>query len=283
MDLKELLKTFPKEFEELKIFRNYLIFQIKVLEEFFFPFQANDKNSRIFNLIFLLERISSECKAVVNLLPGGFVSESYILARSTLEKSINYCYLLVCDEEEYKNYMDYSKQKMVRSFYSKERAFGHLGIKKELPDIALLSSYHPLKKFTGPRGGEKTRWTEKNLEDRIKKVQEIVDNFTSQIYLVALNYIYEDASESLHGTLYGAIFHTGIFGAASSAKEGYRFLIGLGMNLCMLLGLIINEILVVTDHDVKIPEIVKSSQENYSKTIGKLYKNGNLPKGEGIK
>ena len=51
----------------------------------------------------------------INLLAvNNFLSESYMLARALLEKSINYMYLLVCEEEEYQKYLNYTKQKGYR-------------------------------------------------------------------------------------------------------------------------------------------------------------------------
>jgi len=42
------------------------------------------------------------------------LNECYILARSFLERLINYTYLLSCDEEEYSRYLAYTKQKAYR-------------------------------------------------------------------------------------------------------------------------------------------------------------------------
>jgi hypothetical protein len=63
-------------------------------------------------------------------------------------------------------------------------------------------------KFTSERGREKTRWTSVSLPDRAAVVEAKLGN--TGLFMSLLT-IYADASEALHGTLYGAAFHLGAY------------------------------------------------------------------------
>ena len=73
-------------------------------------------------------------------------------------------------------------------------------------------------KFTSERGREKTRWTNTSLPERAAAIEA---ELGSTGLFVSLLTIYGDASEALHGTLYGAIFHLGAydFGSAPHDQE----------------------------------------------------------------
>lgn len=66
-------------------------------------------------------------------------------------------------------------------------------------------------KFTSDRGREKTRWTNISLPDRAAVIEAKLGN--TGLFMSLLT-IYADASEALHGTLYGAVFHLGAYQAS---------------------------------------------------------------------
>ncbi len=73
----------------------------------------------------------------------------------------------------------------------------------ELPSAIMAA----VAKFTSERGREKTRWTNVPLPDRAAVIEA---KLGSTGLFMSLLTIYADASEALHGTLYGAIFHLGV-------------------------------------------------------------------------
>ena len=63
-------------------------------------------------------------------------------------------------------------------------------------------------KFTSDSGREKTRWTNVSLPNRAAVIEA---KLSGTGLFISLLTIYGDASEALHGTLYGAIFHLGAY------------------------------------------------------------------------
>jgi DNA-binding transcriptional regulator/RsmH inhibitor MraZ len=145
--------------------------------------------------------------------PQYFLSECTILGRAFIEKIINFCYLLVCDNDEFERFMKYTVQKSYRKLdrsvivgtsKMQMKFSGSIDINRN----RLLQE--SLKEFTGPKGREITRWTKVKLEDRIRIITE-KSKLKGGVFMLNLLNIYEDASEALHGTLYGCAFHIGAF------------------------------------------------------------------------
>ena len=138
-------------------------------------------------------------------------NQTYVIARALVERCTNYCYLLLCDEREFTDYVDYSLNKagrrIDRSIVVDGEVKARVGLKDgtvELPP----QIQQAIAKFTSERGREKTRWTNVSLPERAAAVEVRVG--ASGLFM-ALLAIYADASEALHGTLYGALFHLGVY------------------------------------------------------------------------
>ena len=104
-----------------------------------------------------------------------FYAEAVMLARSFIEKIINFCYLLVCDKDEYAKFRKYNIQKPYRklertiSIGNEEIKIAYQG-KDDYSDNAELKD--ALDTFTSSKGKEITRWTTKSVNDRIKTLKE---------------------------------------------------------------------------------------------------------------
>jgi len=73
--------------------------------------------------------------------------------------------------------------------------------------------------FTSEKGKPKTRWTSQPLSEMLQSIADI-GKVEIGYLMFAILWIYDDASEALHGTLYGSTFHVGIFhGKIPSSKE----------------------------------------------------------------
>ena len=81
-----------------------------------------------------------------------------------------------------------------------------------------------------------------------------------------MNKIYEDASENIHGTLFGATFHTGIMFGKRKEDQSRKYQIGLGFTLYMLLGLLIEGILYVVCTIIPADELLNKSCKYFRKT-----------------
>ncbi len=196
--------------------QKYYVKQVLITKELYeYQFNEWDKftGKRIQSLYHLLMSIYITGNAINLLAVNNFLGESYMLARALLEKLINYMYLIVCEEEEYQKYLNYTKQKgyriLNRSFVVGER-------KAELKwsGSVDLDKYPELREavnqFTSEKGKVITRWSSLSVAERLNVIRDRARIKIEGLMLSMLG-IYDDASEALHGTLYGSAFHFGFF------------------------------------------------------------------------
>jgi|GEM_PF-1744421 hypothetical protein len=277
MEMNEIVAAAreTKEWKQFVVNVVYFKAQLDIIGKLLDTKKAEIKSSRMTDSSILLFGIRSSGNAIINLIGHDFVGECYVLGRAFLEKSINFCYLSICDLEEYYKHLDWSSQKILRSLYSKQRMYETLNVKIPMPDISVFAERNEVKQFMTKRGGEKHNWTEIPLHERIKIVKEKVPKFIGELFFVTYNLIYEDASEYVHGTFYGETFHTGILYGAKDPAVAYTYLMGLSSNLCFMLGLISNEVLRVVNVYVPIPDLIAESEANYAKRGDVLESKGN--------
>lgn len=222
------MMTSQKEFGADKStgrFFDFFMSQLALLEKLYQHQFTNLKHlddARVGKLYPLLFSIHHTGISISLLSSHLHINECYILARSFLERLITYIYLLSCDESEYSRYISYTKQKgyrvLNRSFVAGDSEVrlkwsGIIDLEKE-PDLK-----EAVNTFTSEKGKPKTRWTSQSLS---KMIQSIASRGKLEIgyMMLAILWIYEDASEALHGTLYGSTFHIGTFiGKIPSSKE----------------------------------------------------------------
>lgn len=263
------IAIFDRYYEKNKRFESYFIAQSRLIFELIKYIDGHGKPNRLDKLDLLLFSLATNGQAIVNLIKGGFIPESYLISRSFFEKCVNYCYLNVCDKEEYENQLSWSLQKRIRALYTKKKAYKNIDEEIPLPDISELLKYdYHLGKFTGKKGGEKPNWTKLSLYDRINYIKNEVDIFTHETYLLAMNVIYENASESIHGTIYGATFHTGIlYGIKETSEESMQRLVVLGTELFCFLGFLINGLIEVTSTIIPADELLKKAKDNFNNEL----------------
>ncbi|MFH1509508.1 MAG: DUF5677 domain-containing protein [bacterium] len=177
-------------------------------------FKKSPKHERVKKILVAIGSLLSTVGALERLSEDDrFYNASVMIARGYFEGVVNICYLLTCSDDEFNNYYLYTIQKAYRRLDQEFKA-GDQKIKLEYSgkkepkkgselDIAL-------KKFTTKKGKEIRRWTNTSIPERIKIIGE---NSESNIghFLIYQTLYYTDASESLHGSLYGFLFHTGVF------------------------------------------------------------------------
>lgn len=212
--------------------QKYYVKQVLLTKEVYeYQFDEWEKiaGKRIQSLYHLLMSIYITGNAINLLGVNNFLSESYMLARALLEKLINYMYLLVCEEEEYQKYLNYTKQKGYRIL---NRSFVVGEQKAELKwsgsvDLDKNSELREaVNQFTSEKGKVITRWTSLSIAERLNVIRDKAKMKIEGLMLSTLG-IYDDASEALHGTLYGSVFHFGFFEGKIPAKvedlaETYR-------------------------------------------------------------
>lgn len=243
--------------------------QLSLLEKLYQYQFTNLKHldsTRIGNIYLLLFSIWNTGKSIDLLVRYKHVNESYILGRSFLERLITYTYLIFCDEEEYLRYLAYTKQKQYRVLNRKFVAGDSEAILKWSGSID-LKKYPDLKQavdiFTSEKGKPKTRWTSQTLS---KMLQSIASKGAIEIsyLMLAILWIYDDASEALHGTLYGSIFHIGLFqGRIPSSKEELNQELNKRFSALLLsLGTCMHTLIQSFNHVEEIKTILSESTDN---------------------
>jgi hypothetical protein len=150
------------------------------------------------------------------------VNQCYIISRALLERVINLSYLLYASDDEYNSFVDYTKNKAARSLSRKIEIEGQKKVSLEFSSdgYELPQDYKDaVDKFTSTKGREIPRWTKLNIDKRA----DFLDNKSGKNLLMHVLMIYGDASEALHGTLYGALFHFGFYNPSSRPTDKSEF------------------------------------------------------------
>jgi len=251
--------------------------QLALLERLY-QYQFTDlkhlDGTRLGNLYPLLFSIWHTGTSVSLLAMHQHINECYILGRSVLERMVNYTYLIFCDEAEYSRYLAYTKQKGYRVL-NRSFAAGDAEVRLKWSGIIDLEKEPDLKQavdmFTSEKGKPKTRWTSKPLSEML---QSIASGGKVEIgYLMfAILWIYDDASEALHGTLYGSTFHIGTFhGKIPSSKEELRRTWNQQFSaLFLTLGTCMHTLIQSFNRVVAIEDILSCSKDNLNRISGVL-------------
>jgi len=196
-----------------------------------------------------------------------FSAECVVLARGFLEKVINYCYLIVCDKDEYDRFLKHTIQKSYRRLDRKIFLDGReiritWGTKIDTESDQVLKE--ALSEFTSPGGKEKTHWTKVNLLDRIKIICD-KSKLKPEPFLMHTLVIYEDASEAIHGTLYGCSFHTGAYDPSIDKKDPKKIKENINKNLTLLLwqlGIAFHQLILLLNEKNDLKTQQATSQKN---------------------
>lgn len=206
-----------------------------------------------------------------------FTSESVMLSRAFMEKIINFCYVSICDEKEYRAFILHPIYKHYHNVGSVQREddidFDNLEEyaktrkekQKEFKNFLIVQE--ALEMFSETK--RNLNWTKKRLDERIeviKKWGKLLDVF---FLLSKLNY-YSDASEALHGSLYGCTYGIGVFDPDFDRdkpdeleKKLYK------ENACVLLdlGILTHEAFTLISYSTDIKEIWEHSYNNRGQAL----------------
>lgn len=167
---------------------------------------------RLHQLYPLLLGVGSTGASILHLLESGFPNEATMLFRAFLERVHNFNFALIGPDSEFEAFVAYSKQKGLRRHHrAMTDGTTAVSLTRVGPVDVSREQIEALRTFTGPKGGEKTRWTKTSLVDRASHVARRLGRRNSAATLIGLLAVYEVASEALHGTLFGALFHTGYY------------------------------------------------------------------------
>jgi hypothetical protein len=167
--------------------------------------------ARVSRLHALFVAIIEDAISIRLLGDASRLNQAYIISRALLERLTNFCFLQLCQDTEFEDYLDYTLNKVGRRMDRSVEASGQIKARISLKDGTVLLAPEiaaAVAKFTSERGREKTRWTTVSLPDRAAVVEAKLGGTGLFISLLT---IYADASEALHGTIYGSVFHLGAY------------------------------------------------------------------------
>lgn len=245
----------------------YVLDQMRLLQASL-DLTGKEKGSRHQELSTLLCQIISFTLSVVQIARGGKIPETYLLSRCILDTSINYSYMLTCDQDEFDRFLDFSRRNIARGVETRAKALEAVGTSLDLPNIREIPPFTEVfEKFTSPKKRvDLTKWeTEKSasINKKLEIIATKVDGFNIALFQAAVFFIYEDASEIAHGTLYGSTLCTGLFYGTTDFASAVGYAFGIIRSLYLLVGSIIDSVISVIHSGKPIDEIVAASRKNF--------------------
>lgn len=207
-----------------------------------------------------------------------FTRESAMLARAFMETITNFCYAGVCDEKEYRAFILHPIYKQYHNidFYrmkedlalKAENASIRKNKQEKFKEIPIVQEALAMFSETKPN----LNWTKTNLYQRIRVLKKC-GKFLDVFFTINKIQYYADASEALHGSLYGCTYNLGVFDPDfDQDKEGE-----LGKKLykdsaCILLhlGMLIHESFTLISYSDDIKEIWDHSYRNRGQALNLL-------------
>ncbi len=154
-----------------------------------------------------------------------FTSESIMLSRAFMEKITNFVYVSICDEKEYRAFILHPIYKQYHLMVGFKTEDVHLDENHRINNAEFLKQYNEQKekqeKFKKnpivqealtlfSETNSRKNWSKKSLSERIKVIEKWGKCLDVFFTLSKLQY-YSDASEALHGSLYGCTYGIGAF------------------------------------------------------------------------
>lgn len=224
--------------------------------------------------------LASACNTSTAIIELGkktdyFYNETVMLSRAFIEKIINFCYLMICDSDEYEKFILHalykSYQNLDRERFTSNKKVSILFNGKSQID---LNDNPKLKRALELFPKKRMNWTKKDINKRINLIDERT-NLNIGIFLLNTLSIYTDASEALHGSLYGCSFHTFAYDPKIDHSNKKEVNINLQKNISLIylqLGSMIHETITLLNQFNDINKFFDSSNKNNKDAIELLEK-----------
>lgn len=176
-------------------------------------------------------------QSLAMILRDGDPDSGYVLARTLVERTINFAFLAICEDSHFQDWLDYSQQKAFRLTQVEKNAGSYgisIGRNPPADPTQIPGLEQNLHRFTGKSGQERTRWTDLRLDDRLGSIDGKLDGSKNVIVnlLGALASTYDLGAEVQHGTLVGVQAGFGMAGMGRNVQEQ---LDTIGLSLCLCL------------------------------------------------
>lgn len=211
--------------------------------------------------------------------------EAAMLARSFMETITNFCYVGVCDEKEYrafilhpiyKHYHNVGVPKMEDHLDLDrllESAIEFDAIRKEKQEKlkAIPIVQEALAMFSETK--KNLNWTKTSFNQKIEVLKKW-GKFMDVFFSLNKTQYYSDASEALHGSLYGCTYGIGTFDSEfdrTSKEELNKKLYKDNTCILLHLGMLIHESFTLISYSDDIDEIWNYSYENRGQALNLLW------------
>lgn len=205
--------------------------------------------------------------------------QSAMLARAFMETITNFCFASICDEKEYRAFILHPAYKYYHSITAPQigddwnliaETYAARKLKQEeLKKLPVVQEALAIFSEDKPN----LNWTKKTLSQRIDT---ITKHGKLMDFLFVINKIqyYSDASEALHGSLYGCTYQTGVFNPEFNHTEEEAIdkkLFKDSTAMLLHLGMLIHESLTLIHYSNEIKEIWEHSYNNRGKALNLLF------------
>jgi hypothetical protein len=195
--------------DELTLLSNLFATHQSLLKE------SNGQEPRVHMMFPLLGSIISSSHCLAGMLVQGFLNEAYMIMRALYERCLNYCYLTCCPKEDFNSYFEHSLQKNIRAL-RKELVVAGFGFRIQLEGYEQIWDRPKVRKVLDEYSRRVSKkeiqnWSKvtKNRLERLEWISKNIEGIFWEPYVLVEVMIFEEASEALHGTFYGSVFHTG--------------------------------------------------------------------------
>lgn len=254
----------------LEVFRHLFFEELTILKNVV----ANIESEKALQLRIILATICNTGSAIGELSkkPELFHGEMVMLSRAFIEKNINFLYLNVCEQNEYDKFFNHLIAKSIRKLdrniciNNQTLSIKHKGFD---PENLQKNQKDALDMFTSKTGKEITQWTKVNIEGRLELIAKNC-NINTGIFMLNTLSIYEDASEALHGTLYGCTFFTWAYEPGIDKNNPMEVLKNTNRKTTLILwqlACMSHETLVFLSKDNNIDHLLSASKKNIDNSL----------------
>lgn len=231
-----------------------------------------DLNERAQNTKIVIASACSTGTAIHELSrkPEYFYSETIMLSRSFVEKMTNFCYLQICDESEYERFLLHP---LYRAFHNAERSkvAGAHSIGLNFSGRAEMSKDPNIQRalVTFSDSNSKLNWSNSGIDKKVALIAER-SKLSVEFFLMNTLTLYSDASEALHGSLYGCALPTRAYIPGESHKDVSIVEKNLLKNIALLyvqMGSLIHETLRMFPDVEGVKELIDGSKKNHEYAI----------------
>jgi hypothetical protein len=197
--------------------------------------------------------------------PQYFYAEMVMLARAFIEKITNFCYLQICSDKEFRKFLMHPFYKLFHNTDrgkrsgQKEISIKYSGRNELLNNPKIKEA---LQLFS--ETNSKKNWSDLGIDQKVALIGQKT-NIRVEFFLLNTLSIYSDASESLHGSLYGCALPTGAF--VPNAEPPAIHVLKYTAILIDQLGSMINETIRLLSLNKNIMPIFEKSNEIQKKKI----------------